>query len=71
MLRYGASGLHLDRPGQLGATYGVVALTVCAAAAIGVGLGTILRGSSAALFAVPGSGALESVLLTVGRDVAT
>ncbi|MCM3883021.1 ABC transporter permease [Frankia sp. R82] len=62
VLRHGADGMHLDRPGQLVTAYGVVALTVTAAAALGVGLGTIMRGSSAVLFALIGCAGFELAL---------
>ncbi|SNQ52167.1 conserved membrane hypothetical protein [Frankia canadensis] len=57
--RYGGTGMHLDRPGQVVGAYAVVAVTVCAAGMIGVGLGTILRGSTGALLALGGCAAVE------------
>ncbi|MCK9875083.1 ABC transporter permease [Frankia sp. Ag45/Mut15] len=59
VLRHGAAGMRLDQPGRLLVAYAVVALTVAAAAALGVGLGTILRGSSVALLTLIGAGAFE------------
>jgi hypothetical protein len=57
--RYGAAGMHLDRPTRVVGAYGVVAVTVCAAGMIGVGLGTILRGSTGALVALGSCAAVE------------
>ncbi|MCK9894358.1 ABC transporter permease [Frankia sp. AgB32] len=62
VLRYGAAGMHLDRPGQVVAAWAVVVVTVCSAGVLGVGVGTILRGSTAALLALGCCGALEPLL---------
>ncbi|WP_041938601.1 MULTISPECIES: ABC transporter permease [Frankia] len=61
-VRHGGPGMHLDRPADVAAAYGVVAVTVCAAGAVGVGVGTLLRGSTGALLALGGCGAFEPLL---------
>lgn len=56
VVRYGGPGMHLDRPADVAGAYAVVAVTVWAAGAVGVGVDTLLRGPTGALLALGGCG---------------
>ncbi|OHV39587.1 MULTISPECIES: hypothetical protein [Pseudofrankia] len=59
--RHDARTMRLDRPGELAGTFAVVVLAVCAAAVVGVAVGSLTRGPSAALLGLVGVGLLELV----------
>lgn len=59
IIGHGGLGLHTDRPLDILRAYGIVAVTVCAAGVVGVGVGTLTRSSSGALLALGASGAAE------------